>query len=49
LRVAIDEKRALLRGGEACGKVDGGRGLADPALLVCYGYYATGDSRAEGS
>ena len=35
LRVHVDQQHALTRLGEARGQVDGGRRLADAALLVC--------------
>ncbi len=34
LRIEIDDEHALVHRGERGAKVDGGRGLADPALLI---------------
>ena len=38
LRISVDEQGTLFRDRQAGGKVDGGRGLANPALLIrdCY-------------
>lgn len=35
LRVAIDEKSRLFRGGQTSGQINGGCGFAYTALLVC--------------
>src|ERR1700722_14234552 len=35
LRVAINEKSRLFRGGQTSGQINGGCGFADTALLVC--------------
>ena len=35
LRVAIDEKSRLFRGGQTSGQINGGRGFTYTALLVC--------------
>jgi hypothetical protein len=38
LRITVDQERFLLRGSQACGKVNRGRSFADTALLIGYTY-----------
>jgi hypothetical protein len=39
LRIGINKQNLFAQNANACGKVYGGRGLADAALLIDYGYY----------
>ncbi len=39
LRVHVDQEHPLPRLRETRSKIDGGRRLADPALLICYRVY----------